>query len=582
VIRRDPSRLDDAYDVLVIGGGVSGVCVAREAALRGLTVLLVDKGDFGAGTSSATTKYIHGGIRYLEQREFAVVRESLRERRRLALAAPHLVRHTRFLLPVWRWSDPGALLLGAGVATYDVLSFDRNQSASGPLRIGHPSWLGRRATLQAVPWLAAEGLRGAYAITDTMNIHPERLLLAMLLDAVGLGAVACNHVEATGFVTEPAGGPGRTAGDVTVRGVELRDRLSGRSHTARARVVVNAGGPWMDVVLRGLGRPPGVEVRRSKGVHVLTPPLGGAAVRDAVLARAPSGRHVIVSPWMGYSFIGPTDTPVDEEPDDVRTVREDVDEILGTVNACTDPSSPPLTHDDVLDTAVGIRPLVVEPGRSTYETSRRHVLHDHAVHGVVGLWSIGGGKWTTARALGEDVVDTLLADPALRTARPRPASTVARPVHGAFGWAADAEPFLESAARRGDDLHLDPDVRLHLARLYGTDHEAVLELVAADRRLGHRVSERAGRWDIGAQVAHAVVAESARTLADIVDRRLVLGTLGPVTRAELERVAEVAAPLLGWDDAVARAAVDAELERRAAIRRRWAQPTPIGAGAPPG
>jgi glycerol-3-phosphate dehydrogenase len=153
-------------------------------------------------------------------------------------------------------------------------------------------------------------------------------------------------------------------------------------------------------------------------------------------------------------------------------------------------------------------------------------------------------------------------------------------VHGAFGWATDAEPFLESAARRGDDLHLDPDVRLHLARLYGTDHEAVLELVAADPRLGRRVSDRAGRWDIGAQVAHAVLAESARTLADIVDRRIVLGTLGPVTRGEMEHVAGIAAPLLGWDASTAHAEVDAELERRAAIRRRWAEPLPAGAGEP--
>jgi glycerol-3-phosphate dehydrogenase len=277
-IRREPSRLGEPFDLVVVGAGISGVSVAREAAVRGLRVLVVDKGDFGAGTSAATTKFIHGGIRYLEQLEIGVVRESLRERRLLALAAPHLVRHTRFLLPVWRWSDPGAFLLGAGVLTYDALSYDRNRAAPPGLRIGHPQWLSARAASRAVPWLRRDGLRGAYAVTDTMNVHPERLLLAILADAVDLGAVALNHMAAEGFVTAPAGGDA-----VEVRGVELRDVLTGECHTVAARAVVNAGGPWMDIVLGRLGRDTGVGVRRSKGVHLLTPPLGGAAVRDAVL-----------------------------------------------------------------------------------------------------------------------------------------------------------------------------------------------------------------------------------------------------------------------------------------------------------
>jgi glycerol-3-phosphate dehydrogenase len=335
----------------------------------------------------------------------------------------------------------------------------------------------------------------------------------------------------------------------------------------------------MDVVLRRLGRSLGVEVQRSKGVHVMTPPLGGGAVRDAVLARAPNGHHVIVSPWMGFSFIGPTDTPVDEEPDDVRAVAEDVDLILDTVNACADPAAGRLTPDDVVDTAVGIRPLIVEPGRSTYETSRRHVLHDHRAHGVHGLWSIGGGKWTTARALGEDVVSALLADRRFAGHHAVAASTRRRPVAGTFGWAVDAEPFLEAAARRQDGLPVEPESRLLLARLLGTGQDAVLDLVAADPRLGRRVSSRPGCWDIGAQVVHAVVAETARTLSDIVDRRLVLGTLGPVTAEELRTVATIAAPLLGWDAEAAAHAVDEEISRRDATRRRWARSPTVPAGA---
>ena len=299
-IERDLARLTEPFDLIVIGGGITGVCVAREAAGRGVRTLLIEKDDFGGGTSAATSKYIHGGIRYLETYEFRVVRESLRERRILALAAPHLVRQTRFLMPAWSWSKPSAPVLGAGVAVYDLLSFDRNRNAPDSLKVPHPRWVRKQALLKAVPWLDPDGLHGAFAYTDTFNLHPERLLLAFLKSAVQAGAVALNHVQARGFVTAPIGGD-----EIAVLGVEVQDLLTDDRYTVKARTVVNAAGPWIDVVLRDLGRPVGVSVRRSKGVHLLTRPLGGD---DTVFARARSGKHVIVSPWQGYSFIGPTDT----------------------------------------------------------------------------------------------------------------------------------------------------------------------------------------------------------------------------------------------------------------------------------
>ena len=205
-IERDLARLTEPFDLIVIGGGITGVCVAREAAGRGVRTLLIEKDDFGGGTSAATSKYIHGGIRYLETYEFRVVRESLRERRILALAAPHLVRQTRFLMPAWSWSKPSAPVLGAGVAVYDLLSFDRNRNAPDSLKVPHPRWVRKQALLKAVPWLDPDGLHGAFAYTDTFNLHPERLLLAFLKSAVQAGAVALNHVQARGFVTAPIGG----------------------------------------------------------------------------------------------------------------------------------------------------------------------------------------------------------------------------------------------------------------------------------------------------------------------------------------------------------------------------------------
>ena len=203
-IERELSRLNGSFDVIVVGGGITGVCVAREAAGRGLTTLLVEKGDFGGGTSSATTKYLHGGIRYLETYEFRVVRESLRERRVLGFAAPHLVQQKRFLMPAWSWSKPSTPLIGAGVGLYSVLGFDANRGAPESLRVPPPHWLSRKKLLAAVPWLDPAELQGAFAYTDTLNLHPERLLLAFLKSAVAAGATALNHMAAVGFVTELA------------------------------------------------------------------------------------------------------------------------------------------------------------------------------------------------------------------------------------------------------------------------------------------------------------------------------------------------------------------------------------------
>lgn len=558
-------QLADRYDVVVVGAGITGVHVAREAALRGLTVLAVDKGDFGSGTSSATTKYLHGGIRYLEQYDVAVVRESLRERRIAALSAPHLVRCTRFLLPAWSWSKPGALKLGAGAAVYDVLSLDRNRDTPSGLRIGRSRWIGRDDVLRAVPWLEPGELRGAVAITEVLNIHPERLLLEFLRDAVSLGATARNHTEVTGFVTEP-----RPGGGVTVVGVALRDALDGTPVTVRAGSVINAGGPWMGAVLDRLATDGtariGPTVSPSKGVHLLTrasPP----AVTDAVMARARNGRHVVVSPWMGRELIGPTDTPVAGAPDDVAADGDDVSALLDIVNSCRSSASR-LTPDDVDDVTVGIRPLVADPAGDgaaggSYTASRRHRIYDHTADGVEGLWSIAGGKWTTGRGIAEDMVDRLT-----RTSAGRRSPSRRRAVPGAAGWAAEPSDVFRIAASHRPDVVLPAVVREHLARLYGTRATEVIDLAADDAGLAEAISSRPGQHDIAAQVVVAVADEDARTLSDIVDRRLVLGTLGHVPLDELQRVAAVAAPLLGWPDG-GLAIAAAEFARREQRRARW-------------
>ncbi len=570
---RDVTRLKEPFDVIIIGGGITGVQLAREAAGRGLRTVLFERRDFGSGTSAATSKLIHGGIRYLEQRQFGVVRESLRERRILALAAPHLVEQRRFVMPAWRWSQPPTALLGAGVGLYSLLGVDANLGAPPSLRIPAPRWLSRRQVRAAIPWIDPDGLQGGFAYYDTLNIHPERLLLAYARSAAADGAQLMNYMEVTGCVRDGH----------TVRGVTVKDHVGGATMTVSGATVVNAAGPWLDVVLNNSGAPAPITLVRSKGVHVLTPPVGGSSqVTDTVFARTRNGRHVIVTPWQQMSFIGPTDTAMSEHPDAVAATSSDVDEILGTVNDTLAPGVPKLRAEEVIDTTVGIRPLVVQRSlesdtgaqTDTYAASRGHEIYDHALHGATNLWSIGGGKWTTGRATAVAMIDTLLASPALRgTGGINRESSSFRSdrcaVWGAFEWAQDAEPYLKAALLQHTQLALEPEVRLHLARLYGTDHERILALVREFPDLGHRISERPGRWDIAAQVIFGIEAEAAWSLSDLLDRRLVLGTLGPVAVEEIRRVAEAAATIWGWDAERVADEVKAEVNRRDQRRDRW-------------
>ena len=564
------TSLDDVtsglHDVVVVGGGITGICVAREAASRGLDVVLVEANDFGSGTSASTTKYIHGGIRYLEQYDIEVVRESLRERRILALGAPHLVEQTRFIMPAWRWSKPPTALIGAGVLLYDMLSFDRNRNAPSSLRIPHPRWMSRRNLLRAVPWLDPRGLQGAFAYHDTMNIHPERLLLAYAKSAAIAGARLLNHTKVVGFVASPHGERLAVGGvRVVAHGVERE---------IRARVVVNAAGPWIDTLLAALGRPMGVGVDRSKGVHVLTRPLGGEGrVTDAVFARARSGRHVIVSPWMGKSFIGPTDTPVDSDDASIVVDPTDVASILETVNSTMGRDVAPLTTDDVEFATVGVRPLIRtgdDQSGGTYSASRRHELYHHVDRGVDNLWTIGGGKWTTGRATAEQMVDALfeheLSDrPSRRFASRRSEA------FGAFAWAEDAEPFLRRATSEAIALGVSTDAAATIARSYGSEYPRLLDLVRENAALGRALSTEC--HEIGAQVVFAITDESACTLSDIIDRRLITGTLGGVSDETVAAVARLAAPLWGWDESRQSDEVRREINRRLVVSQHWRTPT---------
>lgn len=536
-LSRDFSELGAPFDVVVIGGGISGVQIARHSAGRGLRTLLLERDDFGSGTSSATTKAIHGGLRYLEQYEFGVVQESITERHYLGLAAPHLVQPRHFLLTAWNWSKPPAPVLGAGVALYETMAWKRNIGVPKDVRAQRFRWVGPKELLKRVPWLDPEGLRGAWAHDDSLSLHPERLLLSLVKSAAELGAVAFNHAEAVGFTTEPedAGAGSR------VTGVRVRDRLSGRDYLAKASVIINAAGPWVDSALGELADRSGIRVRRAKGVHLI---LGSLGQTDSLYARGKNGAHFVVNPWESKSLVGPTDTGIEGGADSAEATVDDVELLLDTINSV---AARPFTVDDIESTIVGVRPLV-DDGKPTKKASRRFEIHDHSERGLSGIYSVTGGKWTTGRAMASQVMDRIIES---RSDLPPTRAFDSRRllVAGAFGDYQTVAAAFEAALLRRPDIELPREIRLHLARMYGTDHERILDVVASTPSLGRRIAETADRLDILAQVVYAVTDEGACRLRDIVDRRLALGSFGRVDESALRRVATVVVDLCGWDEA---------------------------------
>lgn len=534
------------YDILIVGGGITGIAIAREAAERGLQVCVVEKGDFGGSTSASTSKLIHGGLRYLENYEIGLVRESLRERRILGLAASHLVRPLPFLIPVLPWTRPGRLILRIGLWLYDLLSFDRNQDVPEGHRVPGSRLLSRK-DLQSLDASLASITHGGLLYYDYQSMHPERLTLAFLKSAVQKGAVAHNHAEVTGFLTE------KIAGRTIVQGAEVRDLLTGKQVTIRSTVTINASGPWMDLVLGLVEKKVETRLARSTGIHFITKPL--FRHKNAVLFRTRSGRHFFVIPWEGFSIIGPTDRPYGKHPDALRPENADFELLFQDVNE-TLPGAP-LKREMIVDVPIGIRPLIFS-GKSTYRASRRYEILDHEVKGIQGLISVAGGKWTTSRKLGEDVVRlavTKLSNPGNGV----PVDTSTLPLFGSPGFGNPDDIYVDFSLKHFATSGVSPDNHRHLIALYGTEHTRVLDYVHKRPGLARPISDRFPSKDILAQIPFAVEVEAARTLADIVRRRIALGTYGVPARQELLTIAHIAAPLLKWKEAEIRRQVELTL-----------------------
>lgn len=486
-----------AWDMIIVGGGATGVGVAIDAAARGYDVLLLEQSDFGKGTSSRSTKLAHGGVRYLEQGNIGLVMEALKERGLLLQNAPHLVRDLAFVVPNYDWWE--APFYGVGLKLYQLLA--------GKYGFGTSRILSKEETLEHLPTLKTEGLRGGAVYYDG-QFDDARLLIHMALTAVEQGATLLNYVEVTGLTKDDQG---------FVNAITAHDAETGKELSASAKVVVNATGAFTDAIRQKAEPAAEPMIVPSQGIHLVFDASflqGNSAI---LVPHTSDGRVLFAIPWHGHTLVGTTDTPVSVATLEPVAMEQEIEFVLATAGQYMTKAP---TRGDVLSVFAGIRPLVRAPGATnTAALARDHVIHiDRS-----GLVSICGGKWTTYRHMAEDCVDQAAT---LAQLPEKPCVTHHLNIHG-----------FHNAAQQFGAL-----------AVYGSDAYEIRKLMEADPHLGDSLHPKLPY--VRAEVIWAVRNEMARTVEDILARRTRALFLN--ARAALEMapaVADLMVAELGWDEA---------------------------------
>ena len=504
---------EQQFDLIVIGGGITGAGVARDAALRGLSCLLLDKGDFASGVSSKSTRLIHGGLRYLASFEMDLVAESLRERAILRKQAPYLIHPMPILIPLYREDPHGRVVMSIGIHLYDLLSHEKD--------IPHYFTSSRGKTLGFEPRLKQEGLIGSALFYDHQITMPERLVIENVISAREAGAGLLNYVRVE-KIEEVDHGVVVTA----------KDTLTGRTSVFRSKVLINAAGPWIDRVRQAGNLDHQKVIFPTKGIHLVLPKLSN----QALFVTSRDGRMFFIIPLGANSLIGTTDTKYNGDLDEVYADQDDVDYLLAESRRILPKMN--LTKESVLYSYAGIRPLAFS-GRDESKISRKHrVIQEGRNSRII---TIAGGKLTTYRNMAKDVVDAACSALGIRTR----CSTDKTSLPG--GLSMDYEQYLLEAMPEMASRHkVAPELVRHLIGCYGARAERVLGLAAGDPVLGGPISSESS--DIYAQVLYSVMEEGARTLSDIVLRRMHLGITASRGRTQAEQIARIAGRELKWSD----------------------------------
>ena len=560
-MRRDLKPLaSGSYDLAVVGGGIHGACTAWEAGRRGLRVALIEAGDFGGATSGNSLRTLHGGLRHLQRLDLPRMRESIRERREWLRVAPHLVVPLRFLLPTHGRGLRARSVMRAALWLNDLASCDRNRGVREDRRLPRGELLSGREAREAFSGLTLPECNGAAGWHDAVCLDTERLLLSVITAAAASGACIANYVRAIGVL----------AREGRIRGLRVRDALTGRQFEVGARCVVNAAGPWVeDWLPAGAGRPEAPLFRASKAFNLLTRALpfrdgigvGIGGERDGGPAGEAAGTYFIL-PWNGYSLIGTRHLRCEASSrstlvtrEEVRTFLQDLNQRLGTHR---------LTGADVQGVFSGLLPEAEGNRSSEVALERDPQVIDHAPAGLAGLVTVVGVKWTTSRAVAEHAVR--------RVCRELGVSFEAGTARGRLTevWQADAPP----APRELPGL--ERPLAAHLGRRYGAAHRALLALIAAEPALSERIVPDLPF--VLAEVVHAARAEMALRLSDVVLRRLPLYLSGQLERRALAACAATLARELNWSTRESGAQLDEAARELGAFRGPLlADPTPVAA-----
>ncbi len=546
---------DREYDILVIGGGAAGAAVAREASLRGFHTALIERDDFGSGVSAQCFKVVHGGIRYLQHGDIARLRASCRERAILLRIAPHLVAPLPFVVPTFGWGRRSKWFLGAGMGVYDALTRDFNSLIpDAARRVRATRFLGRSDLQQTFPGIDAPNLTGAAVFEDGQMYNPPRLVLALVAAAAHLGASVANYVEAQRLLYE-----GRRA-----VGAAVRDRLTGEAFEIRARLVVNAAGPWAESLIREpagvVSAPAGtysrdacfVVARRAAARMALAVP-GLTRDTDALLAR--DARHLFLVPWREHTLVGVWHRVVDRDPDNTRLSRDELRTFLNEINACY--PSLELSEAEVSMAGFGLVPFgdAARQQPTALSFGKQSRLIDHRTQGLAGLITLISVRYTVARRDAAAVLDAV--DQQLG-ARGSAAASARQPVPG--GDIEDFEGFMDELRTRWPRW-LPHTAREGLAQNYGRDVDRIIALGETDANLQRCLPHSHVSH---AEVAYAMREEMAMRMADVVFRRTDLGTAANPGGPALDELQQLMRTLGGWTGERAsaeRAAVEDHLER---------------------
>ena len=526
---RDFSQIQQTnYDLIVIGGGINGAGVARDAATRGLKTILIEKGDFASGSSSWSTRLIHGGLRYLEYFEFPLVRESLKEREVLLRNAPHLVNPLLLTIPIYRDRSRPYWKIWAGMILYDVLSFDKTL----PLH----RMLPKAQFQQLFRYIDGDNLAGGAQYYDGQVTLAERLCLENIISAQEAGATVLNYIEVTQLEI--------AANRIT--NITCKDKLTGEAFTVTGNpdtIVINTSGPWVDQVCK-LGhsqnqdQPIGnrKKIGGTKGSHIVVKAFAGAPKTSSLYVEAKSdGRPFFIVPWLGMYLIGTTDLPFKGDLDRVKADNHEIDYLLTETNNIIPKAN--LSRDSIVFTYSGVRPLPNAEGKKPGSITRKHILFDHKKEGIKNLISLIGGKLTTYRNVGEEMIDAVLK----KMRRPyKPSTTDKSPLPGCI---LPNDERIEQAIQDYQDIVPSSTIN-YIFSVYGAKALELLKLTREHPQLGTKITPEFP--DIKAQIVYAVQAEFAHNFTDILRRRTTLAMQGNYGLDLFPVVAETLSKYCGW------------------------------------